>query len=216
MDRDHFVATYPRLWHMAALGSWPLIERHGLLSTSALLDLFEVTGELRFKLESCRRPESVLLEHPHYGQALIRDQKPMNEKSLSRALDDMTPRDWYENLNRRVFFWLSERRLERMLGAGAYRAVEHTVLEIDTAQLVRLHADELTLSPINSGATFPLRPAPRGRGTFRRFSDYPWGERLLTHSRELVVECAVDYHVPEVSTMVTCVCTRKFECRDSG
>jgi hypothetical protein len=203
MNLDQFVTTYPRLWHMAALDSWPLIELHGLLSTSALLDLFEVNGERRFALESRHRPESVAIEHPLHGRALIRDQKPMNEKSLLRALDGMSPQEWYENLNGRVFFWLSQGRLERMLRAGAYRGRDHTVLEIATAQLLAQHADNLAFSPINSGATFSLGPAPRGPNTFRRFDEYPWDQRLATHPKELVVECAVDYHVPRVRTMVT-------------
>ena len=40
----NITALYPPLYHMAAEGSWPSIQRHGLLSTSALLDLYEVCG----------------------------------------------------------------------------------------------------------------------------------------------------------------------------
>jgi len=64
---------------MAEAGSWPSIRRHGLLSTSALLDLFEVTGVERVRLESQRRPETVKIEHPEHGEALIRDQKPLRK-----------------------------------------------------------------------------------------------------------------------------------------
>jgi hypothetical protein len=49
---DEFAATYPQLYHLAEAGSWPSIERHGLLSVSALLDLFEVDGNRREELES--------------------------------------------------------------------------------------------------------------------------------------------------------------------
>src|SRR2546429_180882 len=48
---DQLVAHFPRLYHMAEAGSWPSVEQHGLLSTSALLDLFEVTGEKRRDIE---------------------------------------------------------------------------------------------------------------------------------------------------------------------
>lgn len=98
-----------------------------------------------------------------------------------------------------------------MLGAGAYRGKDHTVLEIDTAQLVAQHADELAFSPINSGATFALGPAPRGRNTFRRFLEYPWDERFVTHPSELAVECAVDYQVPQVAAMGTDIRTMKID-----
>ena len=40
MTVDELLATYPRLWHMAMDGSWPSIEKRGLLSTSALLELY--------------------------------------------------------------------------------------------------------------------------------------------------------------------------------
>lgn len=59
MTPDEVIVTFPRLWHMAADGSWPSIRDRGLLSTSALLDLYEVTGDERVSLESRHRPESV-------------------------------------------------------------------------------------------------------------------------------------------------------------
>lgn len=64
-------ARFPRLFHMAEAGSWPSIQRHGLLSTSALIDLFEVKGARREALEARHRPESVTLTHPRYGTALV-------------------------------------------------------------------------------------------------------------------------------------------------
>ena len=36
---------------MAADGAWPQILRHGLLSTSAILDLLGVSGDRRHRLE---------------------------------------------------------------------------------------------------------------------------------------------------------------------
>jgi hypothetical protein len=47
------IATrWPRLFHMAEAGSWLAIQRYGLLSTTALLDLFEITGDDRDSIES--------------------------------------------------------------------------------------------------------------------------------------------------------------------
>src|SRR6185436_11524880 len=100
------VSRFPRLYHMAEAGSWPSIERHGLLSTTALLDLFEIKGAEREALELQHRPESVEIRHPRHGVAIIRDQKPLREKSLKQALQDgLAPRDWYRILNEKVFFW---------------------------------------------------------------------------------------------------------------
>ena len=176
---------------MAEDGSWESIRRIGLLSTTALLDRFEIRGERRWEIESSRRPEIVEIEHPELGKAFVRDNKPMQEKTLERCLTGMTPREWYEVLNRRVFFWVDEKRLIKLLGARAYRDRPHLVLEIDTAELLRRHSDRVSISPINSGATFTMKPAPRGPDTFKRIPDHP--------DSKPVVELTVDYAVPDIA-----------------
>ncbi len=86
----------PRLYHMADAVSWPSIERYGLLSTTALLDLFEINGARRAQLESSRRSRPEEITHITHGRALLRDQKPLNEKKLLTALmNNLTPQDWY-------------------------------------------------------------------------------------------------------------------------
>ena len=72
---------------MAAPGSWSGIKRHGLRSTTALLDLFEIQGADRDWIESRHRPECVMIEHRRHGTAVIRDQKQMSGAGLVRALD---------------------------------------------------------------------------------------------------------------------------------
>lgn len=194
---------YPRLYHMAEEGSWDGIVRHGLLSTSALLDLFEVTGEERRRIESERRSGSVVITHPVHGRAVIRDQKPMDDTGLARALrDDLTPREWYEFLNRHVFFWTSEARLKRLLSAREYRNRRQLVLTIRTAELLALHHSAVLLSPMNSGATKPY-PHPRGRDTFLPMSDYPLAEWKRKRPRgEFVVELLVATSVLDVVDFV--------------
>jgi hypothetical protein len=197
VDVAELVSRYPALYHMAEDGSWGNIRRLGLLSTSALLDRFEVGEGRRRRLESARRPEMEAIEHTEHGRALIRDNKPMQETVLKRCLTGMTPREWYETLNRRVFFWVDRKRLLRLLGARAYRDRPHLVLELDTAGLLRRHAEDVTLSAINSGATFAMNPAPRGPDTFRRIEDHPRGRA--------VVELAVDYAVPGAADLTLSV-----------
>ncbi len=197
MDLQRLISRYPTLYHMAEDKSWESIRRHRLLSTSALLDRFEVEGEERFAIESARRPEIVRVEHPEHGVALVRDNKPMQEKSLEKCLVGMTPREWYEHLNRRVFFWVEWKRLLRLLGARAYKDRPHLVLEVDTAELLDRHAERVTLSPINSGATFAMSPAPRGPDTFRRVADHP--------EDKPIVELSVDYAVPDIADFVLSV-----------
>jgi hypothetical protein len=70
---DELITRFPRLYHIAEAGTWPSIQRHGLLSTTALLDKFEITGTQREAIESKHRPRSVQISHKKYGVAVIRD-----------------------------------------------------------------------------------------------------------------------------------------------
>ncbi len=193
----------PTLHHMAERGSWPSIRQHGLLSTSALLDLYGKRGAERAAIESRRRPGPVAIEHPAFGRAVIRDQKPMSDAGLARCLTDgLTPADWYRLLNGKVFFWLTRARLLRLLNAAPYRHAEHDVLELDTAALVSAYRDAITLSPINSGTTMRF-PAARGLATFLPIRDYPYSHwRTRRRRGERVVELAVEGGAPDVARFV--------------
>ncbi len=196
MTVEEFCATYPRLYHMAEASMWPSIQRHGLLSTSALLDLYGITGTERKRIEHTRRPEFIAVTHAQHGQVLIRDQKPMSDATLAPVLDGMTPAEWYALLNERVFFWVSETRLAGLL--AAYRHRENLVLTLDTAKVMARHAAQTTLSPINSG--YSRRWAVRrGRETFRFIADYQIVQRVNGKAvRRPVAECAVSGGVTNV------------------
>lgn len=202
-ELDTLLARCPILFHMAERGSWEQIRRHGLLSTSALLDLWQVRGSRREAIEASHRPEGVPLDHPELGHAIVRDQKPMDDAGLRRCLrDGLQPSDWYQLLNARVFFWLTRERLSRLLSARPYRALEHDVLELDSAALVAAYRDRISLSPINSGATKPFG-TPRGRDTFLPITDFPYAEWMRRRSaREAVVELCVLGGVPDVTRFV--------------
>ncbi|MEM9174467.1 MAG: hypothetical protein AAGC67_04475, partial [Myxococcota bacterium] len=64
VSREHLAERYPVLFHLAAARSWPSIRRHGLLSTSALLDLHGIGDAERRRFERRLRPEAVELRHP--------------------------------------------------------------------------------------------------------------------------------------------------------
>lgn len=204
MDVDAFIANHPQLFHMAQAGSWPQIERIGLLSTTALLDYYGVTGAERFAIESRRRPASVVLTHPHTGeQAVIRDNIPLNERFLDQVLTDMTPEEWYRHLNSRVFFWVREEKLRVLLNARAYRNHEHDVLTVDTRSLLAQHHLETTLAPINTGAAFSPTAARRGSDTFASIADYPLAERVRWRgTKDAITELAVSYKVDDIAQHV--------------
>lgn len=196
MRIDDFVRLYPRVFHMAADSSWPSIARHGLLSTAALLEKWEVPASARNELASSRRGESHVLEHIEYGIAVVRDQKPIHEPSLAEALDGMAPADWYAELNSRVFFFVQEHRLLGLLGARSYRNDLHTVITLDTAELVRRYGPKIELCAINSGFAQRHSKARRGLQTFQPIAAYRHPDRREPRTKgydiaELTVRGAV-------------------------
>ena len=182
---------------MAEKGSWSSIKKLGLLSTTALLDLYEINGKERRQIESQWRKESVTIRHPKYGEAVIRDQKPLHEGALEKLIDGMSTKEYYQLLNRKTFFWVRKERLVSLLGARAYRGKAHDVLTVDTGSLVAGHLNEITLSPINSGAIFGS--GRRGAHTFSTISDYHYLDMVKKKGEDAVVELAVDYAVTDIA-----------------
>lgn len=203
MELDEFNRHFPTLYHMAERNSWRSILRHGLLSTEALLDLFEVRGQLREKLLFERRPESVRVDHPEHGSAVIRDQIPLRVGPLAECLIDMSIRDWLALLNRRVYLWPTLDRLRRFMSARAYRDREHDVLYFSTAALLERGVKGVYLAAINTGSTI-YSPRPRGVETFHRIADYPFEERRkLRGVQNAVAEVAIDREIPAVAEVLT-------------
>ena len=198
-ELEELIANCPTLYHMAERGSWASIKQYGLLSTSALLDHYAVQPPERTEIESRHRPMSVEITGEGLPRAVVRDQIPMSDQGLRRALPDrLSPADWYELLNTKAFFWLSERRLHKLTNAKAYRNQEHEVLEVDTRSLINAHRDSIWLCPMNSGCTKPM-PHPRDETIFSRISDYPYAHWRQRRSRcERVVELAVDHSVEDI------------------
>jgi len=197
LDTQLLVKTYPKLYHMAEHGSWPKIKNLGLLSTSALLDLYEIRGSARYEIESKQRRESVTIDHPKYGKAVIRDQKVLHTGALEKLVDTMSAEEYYKLLNGKTFFWVRKERLLSLLNGRAYRGKTHDVLTIETEGLVKKHYNEITLSPINSGAIFGS--GRRGAHTFRRIKEYHYQEMVRKRREDAVVELVVDYAVKDIS-----------------
>ena len=204
MNPEELARRHPLLYHMAELNSWPSIQRHGLRSTSALLDLFGTTGPSRFQIESQWRPASVTLSHQTYGTAIIRDQLPMREDRLRDCLVDMTTRQWYELINGKTFFWPNETPLTWMLNAAPYRAREHAVIVVPTQTLLAHRRNIVTLSAINSGSVYPSKATgtrqARGPSTFQPIQHF---------ADQWLRELAVDYSVPNIVDLAVRVEARR-------
>ncbi len=203
MDLDDLIINYPRLFHMAEADSWESIQNIGLKTTIQLVDECGVDPDTSDRILRERRPRGFRLQHPVVGDVVIRDQGPLKLHNLEPSLIDVTVEEWLHVLNSRVFFWLDERRLNRLLQARLYRDMPHDVLVIDTEKLVEAHLANIRLSPMNTGATiFPSAPA-RGTETFTAINAFPFQERRKGRAlQDVVVELSVIDGVPDVAEYV--------------
>lgn len=203
MTPEELLFHYPRLYHMAAEGTWPSIRQRGLLSTRQLVDSCDTSQAVRYTVLASRRPDNVMLQHPDGTKIVVRDQAPLREVFLTRCLQDMTVQQWLDVLNGRVFFWLHPDKLAKLLNARRYRRHAHDVLTVDTASLLGAHAERIRLSAINSGATLYPNAPTRGSGTFQAIEGYPFAERRRTRPiYEAVVELAVIDGVADIEKHV--------------
>jgi len=190
---DELSTKYPKLYHMADKRNWDNICRLGLLSTTALLDLFGYNGPQRIEIESEHRVKEVKITHPKYGEAIIRDQDPMADRPhngiiLRRCLDGITPQEWFEFLNKQTFFWADATGLRFMLGARLYRRKSHFVFTVDTRKLLRSYKNKVTLTSMNSGSLYGMKS--RSIKTFQALADYP--------RMPWVTEVAIERGVPDI------------------
>jgi hypothetical protein len=206
VSTDVIAATYPRLYHLTHVANWESICTNGLLSTSSLLDHFGVDAETRRLIERCNRRESVPIGDGAGAMAIIRDQIPMDDRGLQRALTDgITPTDWYRLVNQHVFFWVDKKRVATLLGARAYRRERHALLVVKTRHLLEKHVDRAVLSPLNTGATKPM-PHPRGKNCFVPLAAYPFEYWRMKRGRKTaVVELAVPDGVRDLADFLESV-----------
>lgn len=170
------VARHPVLYHLASAEAWPSICRHGLLSTVDLLDAFQVADPLREQALGSVRRDSLVLSHPVYGTAVVRDQRPL--KFIDRCLTPGTTlEDFLDALNARVFFWASRERVDRLLGARAYRAGRHVLLQVPTERMLERYGGRVELAPYNTGSTHVPTAPSRGPEVFVPVAQYPYDTR---------------------------------------
>lgn len=188
---------------MAEDGTWPSIQALGLLSTKALVDLYRPEPHVRTEILGAMRRNSIVLDHPEYGRAVIRDQGPL--KFLNESLTPGTaPQEYLAALNSRVFFWLTREGLLRLLGARRYRRKAQTVLHVDSAQLLKRYGDVAQLAPYNTGDLHVPGLPPRGVEVFVDLDSYPhaeWRSRRGPRG-EPVVELTIPYAIPDISHLV--------------
>lgn len=204
MDAAQLASLHPTLYHMAEDGTWPSIRERGLLSTRAIIDLYQPDEKTSATVLSSVRRTKITLPSPDLGDITIRDQLPA--KYLEKCMyDGVDPADFLDALNSRVFFWVSLHRLQRLLGARHYRHLRHTVLRIDTAALLEEYAVDVQLAPYNTGSMHVPGAPKRGPSIFADLADYPYDEWVAKRGRngEHIVELTVKYAIPDIKNFVT-------------
>ena len=202
MTPEELANLHPRLFHITS-NSWLNIKKHGLLSSSAILDLFEIKEPERSCIESRRRSSGVLLQHPEHGILVLNDNVPLIESALEKCLDDnLTIADWMRILNKRVFFWPTEEHLHKHLNARLNRGKSLEILVVDTLSLAKEYAEQIELCPINSGVTF-RKAAKRGLNTFTPMLKHPYKTwKTLRGKQDKIQEVTVLYHVKNIQSHV--------------
>lgn len=192
------------IYHLTHAANWPSIQRHGLLSAQALLELACVDKEEQLHVNQHQRLTQLVLPNG----TLLNDQKPMPPTALERCLRGMTPAQWYTLLNSKVFFWFDIERLNRL--RKVLITTPQIVLVIDTQRLLARYGNSISLSPINTGNA-RRQPALRGPSTFVPYSIWlqtGWAseaEALGTRPRPKShhpVELTVTGSVPDIMDFV--------------
>ncbi len=192
------------IYHLTNVANWPSIQRHGLLSAQALLELANVDKEEQLRINQQQRLRQLVLPNG----TLINDQKPMPSTALERCLRGMTPSQWYTLLNSKVFFWFDIERLNRLRKVSEF--LPQIVMIIDTQRLLARHGAQASLSPINTGNA-RRQPALRGPSTFVPYTTWlqtGWAseaDALGTRPRpksHQPVELTITWSVPDIMDFV--------------
>lgn len=190
MTPEELAGLCPKLLHLTDVENLASIQRSGLLPT---VELTKKYGAPKSLLEN--RRNSIRLEHPVHGVAVINDNKPLSNSKLARCLDDgLTVEDWLLALNQRVFFFVRSGDVQKLRLASANRQRSKLLLVFDALPLLQQHFSKIEISPINSGNT-NHQPARRGLDTFTRAlsTDYSaWRRRRKKASMDTIKEIAVN------------------------
>lgn len=188
-------------YHLVDIRNWKSIQAQGLLSTQGLVELS--TNVDRSILRQHRPDE----KYVDFG-AFIRDQSAMPREALERALrSGVTPEDWFELLNSKVFFWLDLNRLNRH--RISCRSQKQVVLAIDAGRMLEEYSSFASVSPISSGNAMHDE-VPRNLTTFvpyEKWVETGWDSEqvpgMARRSRSLLpAELTITAGIPDIARFV--------------
>lgn len=180
------------IYHLADERNWESIQTNGLLSAAQLLKRARLTEWIRsHRTENRQLPNGVV----------IRDQRPIPPAALTRCLaGDLTPADWYAQLNQHVFFWLDLERLERQRRACT---TPQYIMTIDAKRLLHRYASHTAVTPINTGNA-RRSPARRSLASFVPYDTW-MKSRWMSEAAALGTKPRADSHRPVELTITDAV-----------
>jgi len=184
-------------YHLVDASNWVSVQNYGLMSAQRLM---EACGAIECDAPRRHRPASRRLA----SGVLIRDQRPMPPKALISCLrNGLTPQDWYELLNSKIFFWLDPRRLNRQ--RLACEASPQVVLVVNASRLLMKYQGFASVTPINTGNAL-RSAAPRNLTTFvpyQRWLVDGWAHENIPDARprprrHRPVELTISEAIPDI------------------
>jgi hypothetical protein len=149
----------PVAYHVTYSSNVNAILKHGLFSASALK---KIVGS-----KSAFRPNELPIDCAELGRVTLRDQNPMRALVLERCLQGSSVSEWYDLIDRHVFFFLDPERAKKLVA----KYPDQIVLKVAMSELLREPGPNVYLTPINSGAVEPAY-AKRGTNTFHLVSEW--------------------------------------------
>lgn len=203
LNIEKFCQLRPTLYHLAAEGAWPAIQRHGLLSSKEILNKFSVDKQFMREIETHRLQRSYLLQSDEHGCFTLRDRTTLTHAELTIALDgSCTSHEWIDLLSQRVFFFAKKSSLESLISAPLNRKLSHVLLEIETRRLFAAYASSIEVANINTGYT-KRQPAFRSPDTFQSPANY------IRTGTSQIIEVTVLNSVPNLMPLLKRAILRK-------
>jgi Family of unknown function (DUF7002) len=195
---DQLAERFPNLWHVTFAGGWDGIQRHGFLRT------IDVTPESCGKL----RTAVTRVEAADGTQVVLRDQL-LTRVDPTRSLDGITPSQWWQLVNSRVYFFCRQRDVNTLVESYLGRHLPQEVIKLRAKPVLDVVADQVEVTTVNVGV-FPRTKGPsRGRNSFVPLADYPAADTAK------IREITVAARVPFASSAVTSVVRHEVDGRRS-
>jgi hypothetical protein len=191
MEIEKFIIQAPYLYHLTSEQNAKRIIKEGkLYSANALIDKTKAKSDQKVKYNKRFSHHTLLIDGT---EVLLRDQRPISEKALSKCLtDSWSVADFIYHLNDRVFMWPSLDRLSRHF--DRYKKEVPIIFRFLTKDMVQANA-HVKFARLNTGATranshLGGKAPERGKSTFLNAKEYVLSPRTVaevTFEKECII-----------------------------